>query len=459
MAATLGLVGGVADALAQSRVEHRLVDVHHATALADVDGAHYLVGNDGYGVDHVLDEPCAAYGVVGGVLHQQLGLELDEVGLVVGDELQEVFGRVRLGERVGVFAVGQQDDLDVHAFGQNHVDAAQRRLDAGRVAVVEHRHVLGEAADELYLALRQRRAAGGHHVGYAGLVHADDVGVALDEEAAVAPHYLGLGVVDAVDDAALVVELRLGRVEIFGRLGRLLHHASAEGHHLARKVVDGEDDAAEEAVGAVAVLFAHDGHAGLFEEFELERVGQGVGRQGVAARGRVAEAEEADDVVAEAAAAEIAEAHRLPLVGLPQAALEKSGGIVGDGHHALAVAAQLLLLGRHGLVDHLDVELGAQIFDRLHKGQVLLLHHEVERVAGLAASEAFEDALGRRHGERARLLVVERTAAHIVGAALAERHEVGHHVDDAAVGRVEHIIDHRSIYHCRAGLACCVSAP
>ena len=70
------------------------------------------------------------------VAEQQVGLELDEVGLVVLDILAEVGGRMLAGERVGIFAVGQQQHLQVHALAEQHVGTAQGGMNACRVAVI-----------------------------------------------------------------------------------------------------------------------------------------------------------------------------------------------------------------------------------------------------------------------------------------------------------------------------------
>ena len=66
--------------------------------------------------------------------------------------------------------------------------------------------------------------------------------------------------------------------------------------------------------------------------------------------------------------------------------------------------------------------------ERLGVGEVLMLHDEVDGVASLAASEALEDALGGRDGERGGLLVMERTQSQVVDASLLQRHELLHHL-------------------------------
>lgn len=142
--------------------------------------------------------------------------------------------RLRANES-GSVPVGQQHDADVQSLAQQHVDPAQRRLDAGAVAVVDHRHVPREAADQPDLPFGQRRARGRDDVLDARLVHLDHVGISLDQNAAVLLHDGPLGVIKSVEDVALVVDLRLGRVEVFGDFLVGAHRPAAEGRSRGRR--------------------------------------------------------------------------------------------------------------------------------------------------------------------------------------------------------------------------------
>ena len=105
----------------------------------DIHVAHDGFGDDGDALHDVAYQFGPADGVLAGVFHQQVGLEADEVRLVLADEGLELRGVVLAGIGVGVVAVGQEAHLDVHPLFEQHVDASQGGLDAGRVAVVEHR--------------------------------------------------------------------------------------------------------------------------------------------------------------------------------------------------------------------------------------------------------------------------------------------------------------------------------
>jgi hypothetical protein len=58
-----------------------------------------------------------------------------------------------------------------------------------------------------------------------------------------------------------------------------------------------------------------------------------------------------------------------------------------------------------------------------------MLHEEGDGIAAAAASEAFIDLLGRRDGERRRLLIVKRTEAKIVGASAFQFYEAAYDLD------------------------------
>ena len=128
-----------------------VLDVQQLGALLDIYVAHDGFGDDGDALHQAADEFGPLDGVAARVFQQEVGLEADEVRLVFADEGLELRAVVLAGKGVGVVAVGQEADFDVHAFFQQHVDAAQRGLDAGGVTVVEHGEVVGEAVYQLDL--------------------------------------------------------------------------------------------------------------------------------------------------------------------------------------------------------------------------------------------------------------------------------------------------------------------
>ena len=85
--------------------------------------------------------------------HEQVGLELEEVHLMLLHIAPEVLGIVLACKTVGVVAVGQKQDFHVHACRQKHVRASLGGMYAGIVAVVEQGDVVGETVQQVYLLL------------------------------------------------------------------------------------------------------------------------------------------------------------------------------------------------------------------------------------------------------------------------------------------------------------------
>ena len=74
-------------------------------------------------------------------------------------------------EGVGVFAIGQEHDLDAEAFLQQKVNTAQGGLDPRGIAVVEHGDGRGEATDKAYLIDREGCPRRGDDVLNPRLIH------------------------------------------------------------------------------------------------------------------------------------------------------------------------------------------------------------------------------------------------------------------------------------------------
>ena len=89
------------------------------------------------------------------VFHQKVGLEADEIFLVLTDECLEFFRIMFAGEGVRVVSVRKQAYFDVHAFFQQHIDSADRGFDTGYVTVIEYGNVIGETVDQTNLSRRQ----------------------------------------------------------------------------------------------------------------------------------------------------------------------------------------------------------------------------------------------------------------------------------------------------------------
>ena len=196
--------------LHQLAKQRTLRDVHDAGSLAQVHLALDVVRYFRDGHHDVPHQTGLEDGIAGGFLEQHPRLEIDEVRPVLLQVFLELLGGMLARERIGIVVVRKGEHAHVHVGRQQHVDAPERSLDAGGVAVVEHGDVLGEAFDQADLPVGERGAGGGHHVLHPGLVHGYDVRIALHQVARILPHDGIFGLIEAVEDVALVVDRVFG---------------------------------------------------------------------------------------------------------------------------------------------------------------------------------------------------------------------------------------------------------
>ena len=180
----------------------------------------------------------------------------------------------------------------------------------------------------------------------------------------------------------------------------------------------------------IAARLALDRQAGADEELLFVAVGERLPSECVARRRAVAESELADRRVRESALAEIGDSDAAALRRVVQRADEVVGRVARNDHHALAVVVATLLFGRLLALGHFDAVFLRDVLQRLGVGHVLVLHHERDGVAALAAAETLEQSFRWRHDERGGLLVVERAAGLIVDPLFLQRDEVADHLDD-----------------------------
>ena len=142
-------------------------DVEFEGGLFDVFLPFDHVGNDGNGANDFFEDFGFADGVVLDVFEEYAGFEFDEILFVGAEVFLKLSGTVFLGVAVGVFAVGEENDTDVHAFFEEEVDSSEGGFDAGGVAIVKDGDVGSVAFDEADLFGGEGGAAGGHCIAYA----------------------------------------------------------------------------------------------------------------------------------------------------------------------------------------------------------------------------------------------------------------------------------------------------
>ena len=372
------------------------------------------------------------------LVREQASLEFQEVLGVVVDGLVQGVAAHLLGVRVWVVAVRQQHHLHGHALGQQQIDAAERRPNARRIAVEDDRHVLGEAADELDLAWRQRRPARRHHVAHPGLVHGHDVSVAFDKEAALLLDDLRLGKVHAVEHLRLVVERAFWRVEVLRHLLFRAQGAATKSNDPARHIPNREHHPAFEEIPKrpVLALLAQPG----LHEFLCGIPGFLSGRgQCVPGVGAVPDQKRVEHVVPEPAFHEIAASDGLASVGVPHLVGEP---LLGPRHH---VAEALLgrrrrdFLGRALLLHNLDVVTLGQHPEGFRVADLLDLHQKGDEASALLTREALENPLGGQDVKRRGFLVGERTQPPQGAPRFFQLHVIAHHLFDD--GGVHDLVD------------------
>ena len=355
----------------------------------------------------------------------------------IADELRRV---VRLGVAVGVLSFGQEHHFDVESLFEEHVNTPQCGVNACGIAIVKNGNVGSETLNEPYLRFGECRSSAGNNVLDAGLIHGDDVHLAFDEVTAVRTRDRLFGLEETVQFVRLGIDERVGRVDIFADVVFLLEDTSGEGNGLAADGEDREHDAVAEPVVYTSVFglaYHSDANPGvhvieiklLFESFFLECCGERI-----AMFGRVAELVFANDIVAESPFAEITESDSLPFGCFPELLLEPLVGKIIDDEHGLSVVLALLLFGGHFALFDLDVVFFAELFDRFDERALLDLHDELKSMSGGSAAEALVDSFGRADGERAGLLVVERTETNEVRTAFAQCDIIGYHLFNLGSG-------------------------
>ncbi len=374
-----------------------------------IDVAQDRIGYHSDALHDVTDNLGPAYRVALTLLEQQVALERDEILFILLDIFPDLDQGMALGKGVGIIFGRQLDHLHAETLLQHEIDTAQSRFNTSRVTIVNDCYLVSKALDQADLLHRERGAGRGHHIGDAGLVHRDYVGIAFHQDALVLPGNAVLGLEDTVEGPALVVNLALGAVHIFGNALVCLERASAKSDHAPADGVDREDDPVEETVVQFPGPFAFQTQARIDQVFFLVTVFQGFRAKGQRTGSGIAQAELADRLVAELAFMEVAQADSFPYLRVPEDVGIKLLGIVGHHQQALVAHAVGDFLGRLFFFDDFNMVFFRQIAQRLDIGQVLVLHQEGHGITGFAAGEAFEDALGGRDAHRRVFVLMERT--------------------------------------------------
>lgn len=270
-------------------------------------------------------------------------------------------------------------------------------------AVVHH-----ESAQHRQMLVAEGGAAGGHRSGDPGQMHRHHVGVALDDHGLVALGDVAFGQIDAEHHVRLLVQQRLGRVDVLGFHRIVVEQpAGAEPDHLAGRAADGPQQPPVEPVHRATPALPR--QAGRLQLLELKTLALQVFCQRIPARRCESAPEVTGRLGIEVAFGQIL-AGRRRLVGLERRRVELRRGRVGRDEPAAAAAVALHAGGRAGVGDRVADPVGEQ-FDGLDEADVLDLLEERVHVAALAAAEAVEVPVVGADVKRRRLLVVKRAQA------------------------------------------------
>ena len=203
----------------------------------------------------------------------------------------------------------------------------------------------------------------------------------------------------------LLEEDGLGRVDVLRLLLVVREDAPRERDRAVLPVRDREHEASAEAVvPGLALELRRQEYAGGDEFVVSETVLFRPRAHGGRGKRRVADLELGDDRVRQRAAREVG-ARRLGLLRLLEAAAEEVGELAVELQLALALSGLRVLL-----LLHRDAARAGELLHGLDERHSLLLLHELDAVAGLAAAEAVVESLRRLDVETWRLFMMKRAA-------------------------------------------------
>ncbi len=279
-----------------------------------------------------------------------------------------------------------------------------KRPESRRVPIVEQGDVGRQTLDQSDLLHRKRRARGGNDILNPCLRQADNVRIALDDVTAVLARDALFGLVEAIDDAALVVDFRLRAVEVFGRFGVGLEHPSTKTHDTPAQTVNGEHGAAPKAVD-VATVFPGNAEAGTYQVLGLVTCSHCGIVKTFAALQVEAQFKAVNGVFGKSALAEVGQAYRAAHGILPHPArkLLRCKGI--DRQQTFPNVARLVRFFRRSLFFELDVVFLREPAQRIRIGHLLVLHQKRDGRTPFPRGEIFKNLLGRDDVEGRRLFL------------------------------------------------------
>ena len=153
-----------------------------------------------------------------------------------------------------------------------------------------------------------------------------------------------------------------------------------------------------------------------------------------------------DDVIPETTVAEVCHADAASIYMVAEDIPEIVACKAVDDEQAFPFALRyFFLVGEFPFFDFYAVFLG-KVFQCFGIGHLLMLHDEVHGISTFSARKTLAQPFGGRYIKGRGFIVMERTQAHIVDAALAQGDEVRYHIGDLC--GVEYAVYGGLVYHC-----------
>ena len=268
--------------------------------------------------------------------------------------------------------------------------------------------------NKFYLFFGERSAGGCHHIRDASLMHGYDIGITFHHIGHILSHNLFLGKGYGVKNIAFVVNLRFGRIDVFGLRFVARQDTPAKAQHPSRKAVYGKDHTSAKTVVEFSTVFFLNGESALNQIFFVITAFERRLCKAIPAFRTIAQLELLDDGIGKTSFPKIRKPDTAAFFCFPKILHKMVGGVLGYMVKRFTLRLTLNILRGKFLFLYLDIVLTGKKTQGFHVFQMLVFHDETHRITTFSATEAFKDTLSRRNNERRGLFLMERTQTQII---------------------------------------------
>ena len=155
---------------------------------------------------------------------------------------------------IGIFSFRKENNLYIHALFNDHIDPSERRFDPGRITIIKNGDVFRVSLDHANLILRQGCPRGGDYIFDSSLIYGDHIGITFHQKAGI---FGGDGVTckeNPVKRLTLIVDIRIGRVDILGPVFFGGQDSATEPDYTAWSSMDRKDNPGVEPIVCTVVF-------------------------------------------------------------------------------------------------------------------------------------------------------------------------------------------------------------